>query len=110
MSDKKKKNEEIEKVGSATKAERVKKAHEVDSVEKVKGAEAVRGVGSIESTGRRATRLMTMEEREKYFQIISEEAQNLLGGKLGKDKISQVENAVKMAIDTGLLDQQAKKK
>jgi hypothetical protein len=105
------KNSKVGKVTSTSATERVKKATAVDAVEKVKGAGAVAGVGGIQApSARRATRLMSAEEREKYMQIITEEAKTLFKDKLPKDKLAQVENAVKMAIDAGLMpkDDQSK--
>lgn len=82
---------------------------ETDAVKSVEGISATGGVGAVSratSSGRRSTRLMTLEEREKLFALIDEEANKLLAsGKIPESKRQLVKEAVKMAVDSGLVDE-----
>lgn len=73
-----------------------------------------KGVGSIKTTQqtigagrvRKATRPLTAAEREHIFQLIDEEAKKLFGQKgLPESKKTTITNAVKMAIDAGIVDE-----
>ena len=83
--------------------ERVDDPQAISSVGGVKPAGRVgeaSGVGALNR--RRLTREMTAEEREKLFKMINEEANKILSGVSAKKK-EIVADAVKMAIDGGLL-------
>jgi len=80
-----------------------------DVVGGVAGVKATTGVGGIQSAGaigkRRHTRSMTLAEREQLFQMINEEAEKLFGeGGMSDSQRTVVKNAVRMAVDAGLLD------
>ena len=88
----------------------------------VEGTESVSGVGSIKPTSsvggiggatrvtrRRATRIMSSQERDQLFQMISEEADKLVSeGILPKGQKDVVSRAVRMAVDAGLVDEDDK--
>jgi len=75
----------------------------------VAGVKATSGVGSVDGAGtvnrRRPTRTMTLAEREQLFQMINEEAEKLFGeGEMSPAQRNVVKNAVRMAVDAGLVD------
>lgn len=84
----------------------------------VQGTEGVTGIGGIRATSgiggvgaaggigkRRATRLMTAAERQQLFHMIDEEAEKLAKeGIIPKRQQDTVSKAVRMAIDSGVLD------
>lgn len=99
-----------------------KKIHGVKSTQEtsgVKGAEVVggvagvkaaTGVGGVKGAGairkRQSTRTMTVEEREELFKMINEEAEAMFGRSgMPQAQRELVQNAVKMAVDAGLLDE-----
>ena len=86
----------------------VEKTKAVAEVERVKKAEAVGGVTEVGSvTKGKRTRKITMAERDELFRYISEEAEKLFGESgLPKDQHEIVADAVKMAVDSGLLEEE----
>lgn len=65
------------------------------------------GVGNTTATGgigkRRATRVMTMAEREELFKMVTEEAERMFPpGTLPPEKREVIEGAVRMAIDAAI--------
>ena len=94
---------------SSTKS--VEATEEIGQVGKVKKAEGVgsaRGAGAV---GRRSnTRIMSLQEREDLFKMIHEEADKIFGKSgLPNSQRQIVEEAVKMAIDSALIDEDEKK-
>lgn len=85
----------------------VEKAEAISSVTPVKKTERIRGVGGVKGVRqRKSTRLMTSEEREELFRMINEEAEKLFpDGTISKDKREIIAGAVKMAIDSGLVEE-----
>ena len=98
-----------------------KKVSLVQSTTETKGVEStegVTGIGSIKPTSsvgsiggamrvgrRRATRVMSAQEREQLFHMITEEADKLVSeGILPKQQKDIVSRAVKMAVDVGLVE------
>ncbi|MCB0310669.1 MAG: hypothetical protein KDD42_05510 [Bdellovibrionales bacterium] len=79
----------------------------VKSVETVKGAGAVGASGSAGRAGRRgATRTMTLAERQELLRMINEEADKLLEHSgMSAAKKKQVVEAVKMAVDVGISEE-----
>lgn len=80
----------------------------VDSVGVIKSTSGVGGVGRAGAVGskRRSTRTMTLEEREELFKMINEEADKMFKNSgLSAEKRALVESAVKMAVDSGLIDE-----
>jgi len=79
--------------------EETKSVSDVGSVKKTAGVGGIKGTAG--ATGSRKP--MTLAEREKLFGIISEEAEKLLKKSgLSAEQQEIIENAVKMAVDTGL--------
>jgi hypothetical protein len=79
-----------------------------DSIQNVSGIKATSSVGSIKGIGaggkRKTTLVISPEEREKIFKMIDEEADKMFGSSATPaDKREMVKNAVKMAVDTGLV-------
>jgi|GEM_PF-1557581 len=89
-----------------------------EAADSVKGTGSVGAVSAVKQTGgvsasaaatgstakRRATVVMSYAEREQLFQMVTEEASKLFAGsKMSGEKQKIVADAVKMAIDSGLL-------
>jgi hypothetical protein len=94
-------------VKSTEAADHVKGSGEVGAVGAVKSAGSVSGAGAAGGVGgnkRRPTVVMSYAEREQLFKMVSEEATKLFSGsKMSGEKQKLVAEAVKMAIDSGLL-------
>lgn len=81
---------------------------EIQRVSKTEGVGRVGGVGGVGKG--RLTRKITMAEREELFRYINEEAEKLLkGGAIPESQRELVKEAVKMAVDSGLIDEDEKK-
>ncbi len=107
MSDDKKKDGGIGKVKETSASEVVKKITQVATVDEVAPVSKVSGIkqaGGVNAA--RATREMTTQDREKIFKMVDEEADKLFSGssQLSNKRKKLVQDAVKMAIDSGLLD------
>ncbi len=95
-------------VKSTEAADQVTGSGEVGAVGAVKGTG---GVGSASAASgstskRRATTVMSFAEREQLFQMVTEEATKMFAGtQMSDEKQKLVAEAVKMAIDSGLLDE-----
>lgn len=107
MSDSKKKNVSgISSVDSAKRTEEVEKATHVSEVSGVQKTSSVGRVSGIETVeGRKATRIMTFAEREQIFKMINEEADKIFPHS-SDEKKKMLTEAVKMAIDSSLLDEE----
>ena len=90
-----------------------RETHEVDPTREVGGVHGIKptaGVSGVSRAGavgsaRRPTRTMTLAEREELFRMINEEADKMFGeAGIPEAKRELVETAVKMAVDSGLLD------
>jgi len=92
-------------VKSTTHATEVDTTRPVGSVTSIKPAGGVGGITGPSAIGkRRATRLMTLEEREQLLQMINEEADKMFkSGVIPPQKKEVVAKAVKMAIDASIL-------
>lgn len=107
MAKNKKDNGGIDKVSGTGASDIVKKIGKVDSVDEVAAVAKVGGVNKTGGVGgARITREMTTKEREQLFRIVDEEADKLFTGSttLGAKRKKLVQDAVKLAIDSGLLD------
>lgn len=104
-------DKKLDKVKGTKDTESVKGSGSVSGVENVKGAGGVGGVGKVGAVGkRRATKVMTLAEREELFKMINEEAEKLFGGgDIPEAQKEVVKNAVKMAVEAGLLDKDESK-
>ena len=97
-------DKKIKGIGATTRASEVEKLKEVDRVKAAGAVSGVKGASGIAS--RRATTIMTAAEREKFFRMIEEEADKLAeSGAIPKRDKAVVSKAVKMAIDSGVLDE-----
>lgn len=75
----------------------------VDSVKSVTKTSGVGGTRAIGAAGGR----ISPAQREAIFEIVQEEADKLFkNGAIAPEKRKQVEDAVKMAIDAGILDEE----
>lgn len=114
MADDKKKigDKKIGRVDLTRESGDVDKAGAVGSVTSIKGATGVGGVGKAGGvTKRKGTRVMSMAEREQLFAMINEEADKLFadGSPLAAQK-DMLKQAVKMAVDSGLIDDEEDEK
>lgn len=97
-------DKKIKGIGATTRASEVEKLKEVERVKAAGAVSGVKGAGAIAS--RRATTIMTAAEREKFFRMIEEEADKLASeGAIPKRDKAVVSKAVKMAIDSGVLEE-----
>lgn len=109
--DKKIGDKKIGRVDLTKESSDVEKAGAVGGVTSIKGAT---GVGAVGKTGgiskRKGTRVMTLAEREQLFEMINEEADKLFadGSPLAAQK-DMLKQAVKMAVDSGLIDEEEEK-
>lgn len=100
-----KKKDKIGKVGKSDQLKGVQKTENVSEVEQVKKTSGVSGVGRTLEGTRRPTRTMTVAEREKLFGMIQEEAEKLFKDSgLPAAQREVIENAVKIAVDSALVD------
>ena len=106
MTTKKPSDKKISGVGSLRRATEVESADSVGSVDSVKAATAVSGVsrvGAVEGK-RRATRIMTSEERAQLLRMVHEEADKLFeDGTLPASQKEVVKSAVLMAVDSSII-------
>ena len=89
--------------------------HRTESVAGIKGVAATSGVGGVKGAGaigsKRATRTMTIEEREQILNTITEEANKMFSsGVMPASKKDVITQAVKMAVDAGLIEKESDKK
>jgi len=90
-------------IESTDKAGEVAGTGAVGEVQNVKATSAVSGVGKADGITRRGpTRIMSMQERQELLRLIDEEAEKMFGPGADKEKKAAVVNAVKMAVDAGI--------
>lgn len=101
------------KVGQVTSTEDTSAVKETGAVG---GANAVGRVGGIGGVGgtqgvrkRQSTRVMSAAERQAIFDLIKQEADSMMKeGLLSKNNRAVVEDAVKMAVDLAIVDEDEK--
>lgn len=103
------------KIGAVSRAGGSENVQSPDAVHSVGEVKATSGVGAVKSAGlsgkRRSTRIMSAAEREQLFKLINEEADKLFEKSgISEEKRSVLKNAVKMAVDSGLLEEDKKQK
>jgi hypothetical protein len=78
---------------------------EVGEVTGVRATSAVAGSTGVGSVGsKRGTRAISFEEREQIFKVVQEEAEKIFGQTgMSESRKKTVTEAVKMAIDAGLI-------
>jgi hypothetical protein len=99
----------LDKIGGLEKTRRIIDPQAIKGVEQI---DATHSVGATQAVGsarkRRPTRLMDLADREELLKIVEEEANKIFAaGTLPESKRSLVTEAVKMALDSGLLDESA---
>jgi hypothetical protein len=89
---------------SATKG--VKATSSVSEIDTIKGATAVRGVSGVQGIkGTGSVSSISFEQREKLLSMVTEEAEKLAAqGFIPKNQREVVEQAVRMIIDSALVD------
>jgi hypothetical protein len=99
----KKDNDGIKRItgtGSTKGVQRTEGVSEVDKIEKTSGIQKVSETSKVSA--------IRLEQRDKLFSMISEEAQKLAAqGIIPKSQREVVEKAVQMVIDAALIDESA---
>ena len=100
-------SKKISTIKPTTRAHEVEETGVVGEISRVKATGAVSGVGGVGSASkRRATRVMSLAEREELFRMVNQEARKLFEASgVPEERQAAVENAVKMAIDSGLIEE-----
>ena len=103
-------DKKISGVQSTTETKSVEGTESVSSVGSIKPASSVGGVGSaMRVSRRRATCIMSSQERDQLFQMITEEADKLVSeGILPKGQKDVLSRAVQKAVDVGFVDEEDK--
>ena len=99
-------DKKVSTVKSAGELGKVQSADTVSEVKSIKGAASVGGVESVTGISkRRPTRVMSLAERDHLFAMIQEEAEKIFaGGQLSDEQKKVVTSAVKMAVDSSLVE------
>jgi hypothetical protein len=97
-------------VTSTTEASGIQKTEGIGEVKSIQATTGVGGVGKAGAVGkRRSTRVMSLAEREALMNMIGEEAEKMFAdGTLSASNKELVTNAVKMAVDAGLVPDEDK--
>ena len=103
-----KKGNNDKKIGKVGGTQATRDVEQTESVKGIGGVAPTSGVGRVTGAGpigkNRATRIMTLAEREQLLQMIDEEADKLFEGTgMSSAKKKVIAQAVKMAIDAGLV-------
>jgi hypothetical protein len=108
---KKKDTNGVDGISSSGATKGVKATDSVSSVDKVKATQSIRGVSGV--TGVRSTSgvsSISFEQREKLLGMVTEEAEKLAAqGLIPKSQRQVVEQAVKMIIDSTLIEPSTEK-
>jgi hypothetical protein len=98
---------ESKKVGKLESTESVDSLDAVKRVEKVGNVQSVDAASSVGTVARSAgvvRHQFSIEDKEKLFQVVEDEAQKLFGSSsLSPEKRQLIEQAVKVAIESGLI-------
>lgn len=93
-------------IDSSKKTQEVQKAANVAQVQSVKatsGVSSVRGAGGIDQR-RKATRVMSAQEREQLLRMVDDEAEKLFkSGVIPNANKEMITKAVKMAVDSSIV-------
>ena len=104
--DNKKTSGKIGGIDSSKKTQEVQKAENVAQVQSVKAASAVgsvQGAGGIDQR-RKATRVMSAQEREHLLRMVDDEAEKLFkSGAMPNANKELITRAVKMAVDSSIV-------
>jgi hypothetical protein len=99
-------DKKVSGVRSTKEASQIESTGAVSGVSEVKATAGVSGVGGVGAISgkRRATRVMSREEREQLFNMIREEADRLVEeGAIPASQRQVVKEAVLMAVDSGII-------
>lgn len=103
MGDKKDK-ENIKGIGKTQKTTSISKVDGIEEITKVQKTDAVQRSGGVSKASDGAQRLR-YQDREKLFGMVEEEALNLFrNSKLPEEQKRLIREAVKMAIDSALIE------
>ena len=89
----------VSRTGKVSPADRVKDIERVQTAGAVKSVEKSGGI-----RGRKATRELTSKERDYLHQLVNEEAEKLFGSEVDEEQKKIIGDAVKMAIDASIID------
>lgn len=97
------------KIGSVESSSRAKSIEKTQNIAEVDAVKATSGISGLQGTGgigqkRKATRIMSAQEREQLLKMIDEEAEKLFkSGAMPNSKKELISTAVKMAVDTSII-------
>ncbi len=100
---------EVHGAEASSEVDKTEKVSNVSQVSEVKGAAGVdkaSGVGGV-GGNRRATRIMSAAEREQLLALVDDEAKKMFSGtQMSPERLQTVRQAVKIAIDSGIIVQE----
>ncbi len=102
-------NENSKKIGGVESSSRAKSVEKTQNVSEVDAVRATSGIGGLQGTSgigqkRKATRIMSAEEREQLLKMIDEEAEKLFkSGMVPNAKKELISTAVRMAVDSSIV-------
>lgn len=102
-------DKKIKKVDKGSETKQVKGTESVGEVKGVKKTSSVAAAGRVGSaTDRKETQKMTLQEREKIFKMIEDEAEKMFdSSSLSPEQKKLVKEAVKIAVDSGLIEEES---
>ena len=105
MGDKRDKDN-VKGISKTQKATSVSKVDDVEEVTKIQKTGAVQRSGAVSKTNE-GTQRLRYQDREKLFGMVEEEALNLFrNSKLPEEQKRLIREAVKMAIDSALIEEE----
>lgn len=93
-------------IESSSKTKSVEKTDNISEVDAVKAASGVAGLSAAGGIGqkRKATKIMSAQEREELLKLIDEEADKLFkSGLVPNSKKELISTAVRMAVDSSIV-------
>ena len=95
------------KIGKINQTTNIKDIQKTEAVQDIRKTTAVTGVSGVGNNPRKGTRVMTAEEREALFAMVSEEAEKLFGkSDITPTQREILEEAVKMTIDASIVEEE----
>ena len=92
------------KISQVSRANASEEAHKVEKVDAVKDVEAADLIGTVKRSGSDVRHQFSLEDKEKLFALVEEEAVKLFGNSsLSPEKRELIQQAVKTAIESGLI-------
>lgn len=110
-----KKDSDDKKIGKVSGSSGPKDVERTESIKGIKEVAPTTGVGRVTGAGpigkNRPTRIMTLAEREELLRMIDQEADKMFDGSgISPAKKKVIAEAVKMAIDSGLVAEEGEGK